>query len=365
MTVDTLAPPEAIARWVSLLGPARQLAELLSMTEFVPTAMRGKPDAIAAAILYGDELGIEPMQALASIHVVEGRPAPSAELMRALILRAGHSFVVHEMSGTRVRVSGLRTGRPEAERTVVDWSLDMARSAGLLGRKNWQNYPRAMLMARATGDLARVVFPDVVKGLGYVAEDDTTAMDAWGPPAPEVIGQDKPRKAIQRTRKPRVATSDGLRSTDAPEAPSAPTVDDEAPPPVASVDTPEPRPREVVSPDNDETTQTVTFPELEPEQHVPEPPVAPEAGPATISAAPLKALHTALGKELGSVATRDEKLAMLSAILGKPVLSSKALTRAEGYEVLDVLAQMAEGTVTWTMDPEYGGITVDRPEPEQ
>jgi hypothetical protein len=354
MTVDTLGPPQAIARWVNLLGPARQLAEVLSMTEFVPTAMRGKPDAIAAAILYGDELGIEPMQALASIHVVEGRPAPSAELMRALILRAGHSFVVHEMSGTRVRVSGLRHGRPEAERTVVDWSLDMARSAGLLGRKNWQNYPRAMLMARATGDLARVVFPDVVKGLGYIAEDtdDARVMESWGPP--EAIGQDGPKKAIQRTRRPKAAPAPADEPADAPEAPSEPRAHDETPPPVAPV----PTPREVVSENNDRPVEEVTLPELAPEQT---PDEQPATGPATISAAPLKALHTALGKELGSVATREEKLAMLSAILNRPVLSSKDLTRAEGYEVLDVLGQMAEGTVTWQMDPEFGGITVDRP----
>lgn len=104
--------------------------------------------------------------------------------------------------------------------------------------------------------------------------------------------------------------------------------------------------------------QEVTLPELAPEQTPDEPP---PAVPPVISAAPLKALHTALGKELGTVATREEKLAMLSAILNRPVLSSKDLTRAEGYEVLDVLGQMAEGTVTWQMDPEYGGISVDRP----
>jgi hypothetical protein len=318
------------------------------MTEFVPTAMRGKPDAIAAAILYGDELGIDPMQALASIHVVEGRPAPSAELMRALILRAGHSFVVHEMTGTLARVSGLRHGRPEAERTVVSWSLDMARSAGLLGRKNWQNYPRAMLVARATGDLARVVFPDVVKGLGYVAEDsdDAQVMESWGPP--EAIGQDKPRAAIQRTRRPKAAPAATPEPEDAPAPPSEPTAHDEAPPPVAPAP-PEAEPREVVT----------ALPELEPEQAPDEPPVAP---PNVLGPGLLRAVHRDLAKALGTVASREEKLAMLSAILNRPVLSSKTLTRGEGLEVVDVLGQIESGAITYDMDPEYGGITINRPD---
>ena len=369
MTVEVVPATSAgldVDTWARTLEFSIRMAEYVNRTEFVPTALRGRPEAVAATIMYGAEVGLTPMQALAGIHIVEGRPSPSSETMRALILRAGHSITVHEATGTRVRVSGLRAGQPESARYTVEWTTDMARSAGLLGRKNWQNYPRAMLMARATGDLARVLFADVVKGLGYVAED-VDADAAWGPPEVDTIGQDKPRKAIQRTRRPRVATPDGLRTTDAQEAPSEPRAHDGTQPPVAPAASPEPTPREAVSDTNDEqpersrlrTVEDVPLPEeLEPEQPPPEPP----AGPKTIAPSPLKALHTALGKELGTVATREEKLSMVGAILDKVVTSTKDLTRAEGYEVLDVLARIADGSVTYDMDPETGHIVVHRPD---
>ncbi len=43
-----------IGRWAAVLVPAAQLAERIAGTEFVPAAMRGKPDVVVAAIMYGD-----------------------------------------------------------------------------------------------------------------------------------------------------------------------------------------------------------------------------------------------------------------------------------------------------------------------
>ena len=51
--------------WIALMGPAVELAKAVAGTEFVPRAMRDNVAAIAAAILYGDEIGLGPMQSLA------------------------------------------------------------------------------------------------------------------------------------------------------------------------------------------------------------------------------------------------------------------------------------------------------------
>lgn len=356
MTLELL-PESNMTRWASVLVPAAQLAERIAGTEFVPAAMRGKPDVVVAAIMYGDELGIGPMQALASIHVVDGRPQPSAELCRALIVRAGHSFVVHEMTGTRARVSGLRAGQPEAQRTYVEWSLDMARAAGLLGKDNWRKYPRAMLLARATGDLARVAFPDVVKGMGYVAEDSPDGLDSWGPAEPEP--EPKRARVARRTRPRAVDAAPMENATGGPDTvPPAPepTGDPERPP-VAPPSPP--RPRDDGPDYAGYHGDDPALPDMpEPEPGPPEPP--PEANPRpdpradpepvppqSIAQGPLRAIHTKLGDVLGPTGTREERLAIVGAIVRRPLESTNYLTRQEGYRVLDVLGAIQAGEATW------------------
>jgi hypothetical protein len=66
----------------------------------------------------------------------------------------------------------------------------------------------------------------------------------------------------------------------------------------------------------------------------------------------LRALHAALTRELGTVATREEKLAMCSAILGRQVESSKTLTPPEAGRAIEVLGRIAAGSVAWEFDAE-------------
>ena len=154
--------------WIELMEPAARLAEAVARTEFVPSGLRGNVPAIAAAILYGDEVGLSPMQSLSKVHVIDGRPALSAEAQRALILAAGHEMWIAESSNTRVTWCGRRAG--SAQESKVTWTLDDAKKAGLDGRQNWRRYPRAMLSARASAELARAMFADVIGGLGAVEE---------------------------------------------------------------------------------------------------------------------------------------------------------------------------------------------------
>jgi hypothetical protein len=167
---------------IELAVPAFALAQRIASTEFVPESLRNRPEAVLASILAGHEVGIGPMTSLAKIHVIKGRPAMAAELMRAIILRAGHELWFEELSSTKVRIAGRRA---DSERiTHVEWNLDDARRAGLLGRDAWKQYPRAMLIARATGELARAIFADVLAGLSYTPEEleDGDLFDVEIPP---------------------------------------------------------------------------------------------------------------------------------------------------------------------------------------
>jgi hypothetical protein len=335
--------PDSVARWVAVLAPARQLAEVLAGTSFVPKAMRDDPNMVCAAILYGDELGLGPMQALAGMDVVEGKPRPSAELARALILREGHTLTVHEATGTRVRVSGLRAGRPESERVVIEWTTDMARAAGLLNKSNWRSYPRAMLMARATGDLARILFPDVIKGLGYVAETPAVAadLDTWAPDeqqvrTPHPLENSAPAPIGRRTV-PRPRTE--------PEPPDVTPTQPPASGEGGPVGRALPTPADLV-------------PEATPD---PEPTGEPPDDLQPMRETQRRGMFAAIGRLLGPEAgTRERRLALVSAILDRPVSTSNELTRADATRVLTWLDDLDKGLVALAWDNEDNTARVRR-----
>jgi hypothetical protein len=152
---------------MSLVGQRNRSS--VTMLEFVPKALRGRAPAVLACILTGHELGIGPMQSLAHIHIIEGKATQSAELMRALILKAGHRFAVRKKSNDEVIVWGRR--HDTGDDLEITWSMDDAKRAGVAGKDVWKNYPRAMLMARATSELARDLFADVLGGVSYTPDE--------------------------------------------------------------------------------------------------------------------------------------------------------------------------------------------------
>lgn len=208
-------PPQSS---IELAPEAWKLAEKIAGTDFVPKALRGKPEAVLACILAGHEAGVSPMQALAKIHVIEGRPAMSAELMRAIVQRAGHELWYDEVSTTRVVACGKRQGTERITR--VTWTMDDAKQANLAGKDNWRKFPRAMLTARATGELCRMIFADVLAGISHTIEELEDGFDPI-PEADEVVQRaPAPAKATARAKK--AATRPAERSIEPAELAPAP-----------------------------------------------------------------------------------------------------------------------------------------------
>ena len=178
--------------WIELVAPAAGLAAQIAGTEFVPKELRNKPDAITACILYGSELGLGPMVSLSKIAMIQGKPAPYAELGRALALAAGHEVWVEESTNTRVTVSGRRKGSTHVQ--SVTWTIDDVRKAGI-NNANYNKYPRQMLLARASAELVRAMCPDVLGGIAVFAEEAEGITDD----APATAPADQP-KTTKRKR---------------------------------------------------------------------------------------------------------------------------------------------------------------------
>lgn len=352
MTVDLVHVPDdglvgevvdTLPRWVALLEPAAALATRIAGTAFVPRGLRNDPAAVAAAIMLGDELGIGPMQALAHVHVVEGRPAASAELMRALVLRAGHELWVEYADDHRAEVRGVRHG---TERVLsATWTIDDARRAGLIRpRSGWQAYPRAMLTARATAELCRRAFPDAIAGLSYLAEelDDTQTSGGGADPAAS------PRRV---TRRPRVTVE------------SSTTGDQAAGP--GGVD---------VAPAHSPLAVPASTPDLAAAASSEVPDVA-ESGAASGPGrpAPSPAAMTKLQAMLNAAGIKDRprRLAIASTIAGRTVASSSELDAGEVSNLIDLLEHVTSGVVRIDWETNEDGepvafpVVVDDPPPPE
>lgn len=155
-------------------------ADALSGASLLPDAYRGKPANVLLALEYGSALGIPPMVAIQQVHVIQGRPVASAQLIGALVRKAGH----------RLRVSGderravceiVRADDPEFT-FRSEWTIERATAAKLTGKDTWRAYPGNMLRARAITECARDACPEALAGVSYTAEelgDDTLPAEAY------------------------------------------------------------------------------------------------------------------------------------------------------------------------------------------
>lgn len=227
MTVSHLPvnyePAPSLNNWVALVQPAADLAAQIAATEFVPAEMRNKPAAITAAILYGAEIGIGPMMSLAKIDIVKGRPAPRAELARALALAAGHEVWVDEQTNTKCKVSGRRRGSQQVH--TVTWTMDDVRKAGI-SSATYAKYPRQMLLARASAELVRMMCPDVLGGISLFAEEAADSDIETAAPASEPLVKATTRRRTPPTNAPPVAA---IEASSEPVADDVPLLPDEEP----------------------------------------------------------------------------------------------------------------------------------------
>lgn len=177
-------PDSALVQWAYEARQANQIAKSLAQTSFVPATMRGKVGDITGAILAGQELGLQPMAALRSIDIISGTPALRAHAMRGLVQSHGHETKLIDSTPERCVMRGRRKGSPDWQQ--VEWTLDRAEKLGLTGKGEWKKQPQTMLVARATGEICRLIASDVLHAMPYAAEELDESSPATNSPASQV-----------------------------------------------------------------------------------------------------------------------------------------------------------------------------------
>jgi hypothetical protein len=169
-------------------------ARAIAPAALLPAAYRGKPADVLVAVGLGRAIGIPPAQALYEVYVVNGRPSPSANLMAALVRRAGHRLRI-DGDATRCTATLIRHDDPDAPFTAT-WTIEQARAAGLTGKDTWKQYPAAMLRARAIAEVVRMGASEAVLGMDYAREEMQDVEPERAPAPARPTGMDAVRAAV-------------------------------------------------------------------------------------------------------------------------------------------------------------------------
>lgn len=169
-------------------------------------------DEAFVRIATGMELGLTAMQSLRGVHVINGRPQMSADMMVGVCLSRPdvcEYFQLIETTAERAVYTTKRRGAPEP--VTIAFTIEDAFRAGLAGKGTWAAHPAAMLRARASAHLARAVYPDLVNGL--YTEDEMAEITASSAPA-------APREYVQAE-----STTVVVNHPQPPAAARVPTID--------------------------------------------------------------------------------------------------------------------------------------------
>lgn len=160
------------------------LAEYVAKSDLVPKDFKDKPANCAIAIAMGMEVGLAWGQALQSIAVINGRPSIWGDAALALVMAHPQFEAIDENEsndGAGVCILKRRGMPPRRS----EFTVEMARTAGLLGKDTYRQHLGRMLQRRARARAIADLFPDALKGMA-VREDnepiDVTPVPVTGEP---------------------------------------------------------------------------------------------------------------------------------------------------------------------------------------
>lgn len=178
-----LAPNQPIKMMIDEIQETRVLVDSLLKTKHY---QRLGPEGIFAIIQKAKAINVNPLDALnGGMYYVQGKVEMSAFMMNQLIRQAGHSISKDSKSDDTQCI--LHGKRADTEDTWTEiFSINDAKRAGIYREgTGWTKYPRNMLFARALSNLARMLFPDVIKGCyieGEIIGNETVneqTIDHW------------------------------------------------------------------------------------------------------------------------------------------------------------------------------------------
>jgi len=192
----------ALAKQPLTLAEAMEYAKVLAQSDLVPTEYQGKPANCVIAIKMGEEVGLNPFQALQSIAVINGKPSLYGDAGLGIIMASEKLESIEETWDEATLTSTCTLKRKGVQQPVTRsfsiadakrikvWEKGQMRI--LADRLMYQNHPRRMTQMRARWWASRDLFADVLKGLrGAEEQEEATIIDVTpGPDAPSRVEEE-------------------------------------------------------------------------------------------------------------------------------------------------------------------------------
>lgn len=148
---------------------AEKFAEIFCKSELCPKHLKGKPGDVLMTMQMGYEYGLQPLQAIKTIGVINGIPFVYGDGKLGLIMKSHFFEDIREWFDEKNPnniIAYCTVKRKGREETTRCFSMSDAKTAGLSSKTGpWQQYPKRMLQHRARGLALSDTFPDVLFGL--------------------------------------------------------------------------------------------------------------------------------------------------------------------------------------------------------
>jgi hypothetical protein len=145
------------------------VAEMLAKSTLVPKAYHGQPANVLVAMAYGESFGMQPLQAMQSVAVVNGMPGLYGDGLLAVCRSCSSwEWMQEAIDGETAICTAKRRNEPEVTAT---FSVADAKRAQLWGKAGpWTQHPTRMLAMRARAFALRNLYADVLRGMGSAEE---------------------------------------------------------------------------------------------------------------------------------------------------------------------------------------------------
>ena len=148
------------------LDQAMQLANMICHSQLAPNNYKNKPEDTLVAMMMGHELGLNPLQSIQNIAVINGRPSIYGDALLALVQNSPAFGGIQESFDESTMTATCTVWRKGGEKHTQTYSQNDAQTAGLWGKQGpWKQHPKRMLAMRARGFALRNQFADALAGL--------------------------------------------------------------------------------------------------------------------------------------------------------------------------------------------------------